>query len=455
MFPKNRLNPFTLPIYSFASAIALGTVLLHADFSLAQGPISWVDAFFTAVSATCVTGLVVVDTGTFFSPTGQTIILALIQLGGLGIMTYASLIFYLWRRKISLADRVAVGQSLLHDPRFRLGRFLKQMVLVCLLLEAVGAVLLFWADSRGFSPFSALFHSISAFCNAGFSLQSSSLMQWEKHWGVNFIFMFLIILGGLGFSVLLELYGVVFTRKKKGLPAKPLSRKLTWHARIVLRTSVFLILLGAGVILVAEYLLHTGKFSFSETFLSPLFQSVTCRTAGFNTMDIGRMTNISLLFMIFLMFVGGSPGSCAGGIKTTTFRTLTAFCVSKIKGRRQSVAGRFALDEDTLNRALTLTVFAAVIVACAILLLNITELGAIPHDRTRGFFLEIVFEVFSAFGTVGLSTGLTPQLTPYGKIIVAVVMFVGRLGPVLFLSVLQSFQRKEKFSWPEDTLLIG
>ena len=452
---SRRLNPFTLPIYYFASAIALGTVLLHADFSLAQGPISWVDAFFTAVSATCVTGLIVVDTGTFFSPAGKTIILTLIQLGGLGIMTYAGLIFYLWRQKVSLTDRVAVGQSLLHDPRFRLGRFLKQIVLGCMALELLGAVLIFLADSKGFSPFSALFHSISAFCNAGFSLQSSSLMHWEKHWGINFIFITLIVLGGLGFSVLLELYGAVFMRKRKGLPAKPLGRALSRHAKIVLWTSAFLILFGAGVVLVAEYIFHSGEFSFSETFLSSLFQSVTCRTAGFNTMDIGRMTNISLIVMMFLMFVGGSPGSCAGGIKTTTFRALAAFFISRIKGRKQAVTGRFALDEDTMNKALTLVAFASVIVGCAVLLLNVTELGAVPHERTRGLFLEIMFEVFSAFGTVGLSTGLTPHLSPCGKVVVAVVMFVGRLGPILFLSVLQGFQKREKFSWPEDTLLIG
>ncbi len=453
---SNKWNsPFAMPIYFFAAAIAAGAVALRLEPCLAQAPLSWVDAVFTATSAVCVTGLVVVDTGAHFTATGQSVILGLIQLGGLGIMTYTSLVLYLWRRRTSLMDRMAVGQNLLHDPGFHLGRFLIQVVAGVLCIEMAGALAIKLAAPGGFSFFSAWFHAVSAFCNAGFSLQADSLMAWKANPWVNLIFMALIILGGLGFSVLLETFELMTRLRQRRDPAHFRKHRLSWHARIVLATSAGLILGGAAVILAAEYMLAPGQFSLAEEFLASLFQSVTCRTAGFNTLDIGNMTNISLLVMIFLMLVGGSPGSCAGGIKTTTLRALTAFSVSRLKGRQQTVVRGFALDHETMNKALSLALFAFVIVSGATLILSVTEMGAVPHGQTRGTFLDILFEVVSAFGTVGLSTGLTAKLTTIGKVVITAVMFIGRLGPIMFLSAIREFHTEERFSWPENTLLIG
>ena len=455
MAMRKWFSPFTMPIYFFALAIVAGTVVLRLRPCLAQGPLSLVDALFTATSAVCVTGLVVVDTGTRFTTTGQSVILGLIQLGGLGIMTYTSLVLYLWRRRTSLMDRMAVGQNLLHDPAFHLGRFLIQVVALVLCIELAGTVAIMLSDPGAFSPFSAMFHAVSAFCNAGFSLYADSLTTWKSDPWVNLVFMGLIILGGLGFSVLLEIFELVTRLRHRRNPADFRKHRLSWHARIVLATSAGLVVGGALVILGAEYMLAPGHFSVAEELLASLFQSVTCRTAGFNTLDIGNMTNISLLVMIFLMLVGGSPGSCAGGVKTTTLRALTAFSVSRLKGRGQTVVSGFALDRETMNKALSLALFAFVIVCGATLVLSVTEIGAVPHGQTRGAFLDILFEVVSAFGTVGLSTGLTAKLTTTGKIVITAVMFIGRLGPIMFLSAIREFHTEERFSWPENTLLIG
>ncbi|WP_461209406.1 TrkH family potassium uptake protein [Desulfocurvus sp. DL9XJH121] len=454
MLNGKRQSPSKMLIVGFGLTILAGAAALMLAPCRNGQELSLVDALFTSTSAVCVTGLTVVDTGSFFSPTGQGVLLALIQLGGLGIMTYTSLVLLLWRRRVSLSDRLAVRQTLLHDPSFSIGRYLSHVVMGCLLIETVGALCLYLLDSGGFSPFSALFHSVSAFCNAGFSLQADSLTRWQTDLGVNLVFVLLIVLGGLGFAVLLELAEHMTHLPLRGRRAQ--GARLTWHTRMVLATSAALVLGGALWIFLAEFALHKGEFSHLEEFLKSLFQSVTCRTAGFNTMDIGGLTNVSLLVMIALMFIGGSPGSCAGGVKTTTFRALVGFCLSRLRGRRQSVVShRYALDARTMNDALTLIMFAMAIIGVAALILSMSEVGAVPHAETRGLFLEILFECVSAFATVGLSTGLTPTLSVTGKLVVTVLMFVGRLGPIVFITLLHDLQREESYRWPEKSLPIG
>jgi trk system potassium uptake protein len=458
--PKHVVvTPLTLPILFFLGAIVAGAVALSQPVCLTREDISWLDALFTATSAVCVTGLIVVDTGTHFSMWGQLVILVLIQLGGLGLMTYSSLVFYLWRRRVSLTDRIAVGQSLLHDPSFDLGRFLLFMVTMALSIELTGAVLLFALDSTGFSPYSAVFHSISAFCNAGFSLHADSLMHWRGNLGVNLVVMALITLGGLGFTVLNE--GHLSLRLRfRGVNAGK-RRRLSFHTLTVLKVSIFLSLAGGVVLFAVELGAPRGELARAsavpvwESALAAVFQSVTCRTAGFNTVDIGNLTNVSLFTMVLLMLIGGSPGSCAGGIKTTTFRTLVAFALSKLRGREQTVIRKRALDRDTVDKALTLTVFCLVLVVVSTLLLSISEGGETPHRMLRGQFLEILFEVASAFGTVGLSTGLTPTLSAFGKGVIIALMFLGRLGPILFLTVLQSWQVRPRYRWAEESMMIG
>ncbi|MGV1100935.1 TrkH family potassium uptake protein [Thiovibrio sp. JS02] len=449
-----KIPPFSLPILFFALIICVGATLLHIPGSHAAAPLSWTDAFFTATSAVCVTGLTVVDTGSFFSLQGQSIIVILIQLGGLGIMTFTGLFYYLWRKQVSLTDKIAVGQSLLHDPGFHLGTFLLRIVLWTFLIEAAGGVAIHLLSPGGFPPFFAIFHAISAFCNAGFGLYGDSLTAWQGNWPINLVIMALIILGGLGFSVIVELHTYTASRLTRAGTRRKKSH-LSWYALLVIKTSFFLILAGAAAIYCAEFFGGKPAMPTATSLLAALFQSVTCRTAGFNTLPIGEMSNVSLLIMIMLMFIGGAPGSCAGGIKVTSFRVLTAFLLAQFKGRDQAVIGTRAASRQSVNKALILFIFAAIIIMLATLVLNISEGGPLPHPMTRGLAMEIFFEVVSAFGTVGLSTGLTPQLSPFGKWVVILLMFLGRLGPIVFLATIQSLQKKEAYHWAEEDPLIG
>jgi len=444
-----------MPVWFFAGAILIGAVLLHLDVSHPGGPLSVVDALFTATSAMCVTGLIVVDTGTYFSSLGQNVILMLIQFGGLGIMTFTTLIFYLLGKRVSLNDRIAVGQSLLHDPSFSLARFLARVVIGTLMLEAAGALALWLMDPVGFSPYSAMFHSISAFCNAGFSLYPDSLSQWRGNVGINVVFMALITLGGLGFYVLNECASLIKRGILRREPVRRGARLLSWHTSIVLKTSLFLVVVGAVVIFVAEGMVNNAAESLGERVLTSLFQSVTCRTAGFNTVDIGSMTNVSLAFMMVLMLIGGSPGSCAGGIKTTTFRALCGFVASQFRGRDQVQMGRFALSQNALNKVISLVTMTMLLVAVGTMVLTSLESFGASYLMGREKIMVNMFEVISAFGTVGLSTGLTPQLNGAEKLMIIVLMFVGRLGPVWLLSALHSWQTERRYQVPTADLPLG
>lgn len=445
------LAPISLPVLFFIVTIIIGAILLTCSFSSHGSKISWLDGLFTAASAVCVTGLTVVDTGSAFTQTGQTIILFLIQLGGLGIMSFSSLALYLLNKKVSLTDRIAVGQNLLYDSKFHLGKFLVQIIVVTICIELIGAIILFLLDPHNFSPFSAFFHSISAFCNAGFSLNSDNLMRFKGSWPINLTIIFLIVLGGAGFAVIVEGKSILLSlMKRKGQRIKN-----SWHFTIVFKTSLFLVGVGWLYIYFSEFIRYKEYLPFHEAALTSLFQSVTCRTAGYNTLNISSMTNASLIFMIVLMFIGGAPGSCAGGIKITTFRVLSALIGAQIKGKQQVVIGNYAVDKESINKSLTLLFFSVTIIFLCVIALDFTEGGNIPHTLARGQFLEILFEAVSAFGTVGLSTGLTAKLSPIGKIIIIFLMFVGRLGPLVLLALMQSFRTKLLYSRPEEKLSIG
>ncbi len=449
------VTPITLPIIVFGVTIGIGAILLHSSISVQTKNFSWIDSLFISTSATCVTGLSVTDVAHTFTPFGHSVIIVLIQLGGLGIMTYSSLVLYLWRKRISLTDRIAVGRNLLHDPSFHLGSFLKRIVIWTFIIEGIGALCLYIQAPKDFFPFSAMFHSISAFCNAGFSLFGDSLIKWQGSWGINLVFMVLIVLGGIGFSVLMELGTFLKQNVLSVFKSGGNKRKLDWYSLVVFKTSLFLIIAGWVGVFCAEFVGFHRNMATSDAILSTLFQSVTCRTAGFNTFEISQMTNVSLLLMIILMFIGGASGSCAGGIKIGTFRVIAGYISSQLKGRKQIVVDRFAVDNSTLNRSMILIIFSFFIILTAVMVLNITEGGDLPHPQARGLGMEILFEVVSAFGTVGLSTGLTPKLTEIGKIIITLLMFVGRLGPILFVVAIQSFQKKEFYLWPEESMLIG
>lgn len=439
---KKTLLPFILPVAAFITAIIAGAALLH-NFSVST--VSWVDALFTATSAVCVTGLSVVDPASALTSEGQTALLVLIQLGGLGIMTYSSLALYLLRRRVTLTDRLAVGQALLHNTSFDLGRFLLRLVAMTCTIEIVGAILLyFFADGR-FTVFSAIFHAVSAFCNAGFSLFPDSLLSMATNTGVNFTIMLLIILGGLGFAVLDEIH--LWLRQGR-------TRRLTFITKVILSTSAVLIFGGALALFVSR-ISYLPEEPLSTSLLTSLFQSVSARTAGFSTVDMSEMTNLYLLFMIFLMVTGGAPGSCAGGIKVTTFRALGAFMLAQVRGREQVVIDNKALDAKTINKVVSLIFIATIIICLATVALNLTEGGNLSHGELRGQFLEIFFEVVSAFGTVGLSMGLTAKLTTAGKCVLTILMFIGRIGPIWLLTTLQQFHSNLRYKVPETDLPIG
>ncbi|MCI5144394.1 MAG: TrkH family potassium uptake protein [Candidatus Electrothrix sp. AR3] len=323
--------------------------------------------------------------------------------------------------------------------------------MVTLVIEFSGALLLFLAAPKGFPPFSAFFHAVSAFCNAGFSLNADSLVGYQGNWPVNITIILLILLGGAGFSVIVEGKALLLARLNK----KRQQVQQSWHFSIVVKTSLFLVGIGWLYIYCAEFFDFKGHVSCHEAVLTSLFQSVTCRTAGFNSLNLAGMTNASLVFMIFLMFIGGAPGSCAGGTKVTTFRILTAFIRSQITGREQTVIGKYAVDQESVNKSLTLLFFSLALIFCCVIALDFTEGGNIAHTEVRGQFLEILFETVSAFGTAGLSTGLTAKLSAPGKIIIMFLMFVGRLGPLVLLSSIQSLRTKILFSRPEEKLSVG
>ena len=453
-FKRLFFQPLLFPIVFFGLAILSGSLILCQPVSLVPGQsLSWTDALFTAASATCVTGLTVVDTGTVFSFEGRLVILFLIQVGGLGIMTLTSLAFYLFRQRITLSDRIAVGQNLLQNPKFHLGRFLLHIVLLTLTIEFIGATLLYFVTSGEMSYPSAVFHSISAFCNAGFSLYEDSLSRFVADVPVNLIFIALIILGGIGFFVMVETGQYLVSCFKNGFRRSRL--RLSWYSVVVLQTSFYLTVGGALVLFFTETVVQNHDMPWPAALLASLFQAVSCRTAGFNTVTIGNLTNVTLLVMMGLMFVGAAPGSCGGGIKVTTFRVLLAFLKAELRGREQAVIGRMAASRSTVRKAMSLFVFSAVIIGAAILALSITETGSVPHSEARGKFIEIAFEVVSAFGTTGISAGLSAGLSEPGKYIIIFLMFCGRLGPLLFIGVLHTAQRPELFSRPDSDLLIG
>ncbi len=449
----NLLHPARIIIISFLFGIFIGGLLLKLPQATTGESLSWIDAFFTSTSAICVTGLVVVDTGTRFSVFGQSVILFLIQLGGLGIMVFSAFFIMLFGRNLSMRDRFMAKESLLGQISYKkLFSVLKYIMAVTFSVELAGAVILFLrfkvTHSTDSALYDAVFHSISAYCNAGFSLYRDSLTGFSGDYIINFTMMILIILGGLGFPVLYELiYGVVL--KKQGE-----AYRLSLHCRIVLITTAVLLLTGA----VFLYLLELRNSSTGGSGLSVLeavFQSVTARTAGFNTVDLRRMSNPALFFMIMLMFIGGSPASTAGGIKTTTFAIFLGLIWARFKGRDRVDLFHRVLPNEIIYKVLSIIVGSLFLVICVNIVLQVTEFGFLSHEVVKGSFLMTLFETTSAFGTVGLSMGLTPSLTMLGKLIIMMTMLIGRIGPLTFVLALIYTTSKQRFEYPEDGAMVG
>lgn len=449
---QNRLrqaHPTNLLLMSYLVAIAGGTLALMLPAATVSGDIDWIDALFTATSAVCVTGLIVVDTGTYFSAIGQGVILFLIQIGGLGIMTISVALFQVIGKKVVFQQRMAMQEIFSHTPREDIYYLIRSVLLFTLSIEAVGAVILFfyWHSAYPFAEalYKAVFHSVSAFCNAGFSQFSDSLMAGRPSVLLNSTVCGLIILGGIGFPVVYELYRRTVSRQ---------TGKISIQTKSVIATSIALTLAGILVFLVSERSV-IPTLGWGEGLLAAAFQSVTCRTAGFNTLDIASLNTATLLFMMFLMLVGASPGSCGGGIKTTTFAVLTAFSWSRLmRYKCVNLFGKTVPDE-TVTKSISVLVFSLAAIcfsAFAILFID-PDHGA--HVQGKRQFLSFLFEAVSAFGTVGLSMGVTPVLTLSGKLVIIGLMIIGRVGVPAFTYIIAGGGSTKGVRYAEENMMIG
>lgn len=447
-FRPLQLTPPQILVLGFAAIIMIGAFLLTLPFASTSGRATpFIDALFTATSATCVTGLVVVDTGSHYTIFGQLVIIVLIQVGGLGFMTMSTLFAFMLKKRISLKERLILQEALNQTSMEGIVRLIRKVIRYALTIEGVGAVLFAIRWSADMAPGKALYfgvwHAVSFFNNAGFDLFGGhtgvkfiSLTGYVDDPIVNIVAMMLIILGGLGFIVISDLLDLKRTRR------------LTLHSKVVLTTTSLLIVIGTIVIFLFEYSnpLTLQPLSGWGKFWGSMFQSVTPRTAGANTIDIAAMRQASQFFIIILMFIGASPGSTGGGIKTTTFTILIGAMIAMIRGKEDIVFFRNRLAKDRIFKAITLSMIALFLVIFVAMVLSTTE----DHH-----FLMILFEVTSAFGTVGLTMGLTTQLTIVGKIMIIFMMFIGRLGPITLAYALGPKKEKELFRYPEGKITIG
>ncbi|MCG6973844.1 MAG: ATPase, partial [Desulfobacterales bacterium] len=338
-----------------------------------------------------------------------------------------------------------------HSRDRHISSILKDVILFTGVIEGTGILIMFFIflpeNSVQKALFLSIFHSISAFCNAGFSVFSDSFIKYRENMVLNLIICFLIISGGIGFLVLSEI------KRKFFVKHRALSR-LSLHSKIVLSTTLFLIVSGMVLILGMEWGNTLAPLSISGRFLAAFFQSVTARTAGFNTLPIGNMANQTLFLLILLMFIGASPGSCGGGIKTTSFATLAVLGLSRFQGRDRPLLFNRTISATSVGKAVSVVILSAMVICLGVMLLLITEIGQVSHMQSRGQFLEILFETVSAFGTVGLSTGVTGWLSEIGKVIISIVMFVGRLGP-LVVGVAVSRDTATRYYYAEESIMVG
>ena len=448
---RHFLTPERTLILSFLAIILVGTVLLCLPWAVRVGSASVVDALFTATSAVCVTGLVVVDTGRFYAPFGQVVILILIQLGGLGIMTFSVFFYLLMGRSIGFRDRRIIETTFSQFPTRDIYHLLKSVFAYTMLIEFIGAVCLFLVWMKHFPPLEAiyvsLFHAVSAFCNAGFCLFSDSLIGFQENIPVNLCITFLIILGGLGFIVLKDLFE--FRIRSQG------RRRVSLHSKVVLVTSAVLIGSGTLFIFLIERDNILSAFPLGKQVLIAYFQSVTSRTAGFNTIPLVGLSNATCFVLILLMFIGASPGSCGGGIKTTNVATLISLAFNRYRGRNRADLFRRTVPPETVTRSISIVLASGVAVIIITIFLLITQLGDLSHTESRGLFLEYLFEAISAFGTVGLSMGVTPGLSVVGKVIVVVMMLLGRLGPLTLAFAMGRRIERGGFQFVEENILVG
>ena len=420
-----HFTPFRLTALTYFVLILLGTILLMLPMATAGlESMLFIDAFFTATSAVCVTGLIVQDTATYFSPFGQGVILALIQLGGLGIMTLYAALPILFGRQMKSSHRTTFGELFDTDSYRSLRRILVHIVQYTFLIESIGAALLslrfflLWGDLQKALCF-GIFHAVSAFCNAGFALFTTGLIQFSGDSAINLIIMMLIILGGIGFVTLQEFF------------FKKSFRKLSSHSKLVLMSTAILIFVPSFLVFHIEYLHAFSGMDLSDKVFASFFQVIATRTAGLNTVDISSLHMTTLFLFCILMFIGAAPGGTAGGVKTTTVGILFLSLRSIFKGQSDIECFHKRVPSQVVTKAIAVISVSFSVVTLFTLMLTLTE---------KGSFLEIFFEVLSAFGTVGLSLGITAKLSVFGKVLISIVMLVGRVGSLTLIFLLGGIQ---------------
>ncbi|MCD4828343.1 MAG: potassium transporter Trk [Candidatus Cloacimonetes bacterium] len=479
VFGRLSRNPPGFVLLTFAITIVVGTFLLSLPWARAEGAHSGaplLDAFFTATSATCVTGLIVQDTGAYWSSYGQLVILLLIQIGGLGIMTISTALAILLGQRLTSRSENLLSTVVGEAHRLDIISLVKNIFFVTISFEALGAVF-YWAgfvSSANPPPdpvYYAIFHSVSAFCNAGFSLFSDSFVSYRSSLGVNLTTVGLVIVGGIGFSVLVDLRRNVLERRRPGL--------LSLHTKLVLGTTLVLLLAGFIIFFISEYNVTMRGMNLGERSLAAMFQSVTTRTAGFNTIDNGEMSDTSALATLLLMFIGASPGSTGGGVKTTTFAVIMLSVVAIIRSGEGVSVFRRRISDEMLKRVLALIAASIGFLFLMVSVLFLVEKSAgIPLQEVAVVevakktappvvsaepqvtevskdFRSLVFEAMSAFGTVGLSLGVTGHLTSAGKFVIIILMFIGRVGPLTFIYALSETKNKKTLAYTEEKITVG
>lgn len=450
-----RLTAPQLFLGSFLVLIALGTVGLRLLPGLYTGePLSWLNALFTATSAVCVTGLTVVDTASYFTLRGQAFVLLLIQLGGLGIITFSTLIILALRRRLSLRHERLSASPVEVAPHVDQQKLTRSVVTFTLVIEAIGAVLLFlvWLPRFGWSAlWPAVFHSVSAFCNAGFSTFSDSLMSFQRSPFTLLIIMTLIVLGGLGFLTLEELH---LRRRPAGNGQRI---RLSLHSKLALITTAVLLIAGWILYTIFEWHVTLGDMPIWARGLNGLFMSVTARTAGFNSIDYAATEPNTSFLTILLMAIGGSPGSTAGGLKTTTIALLALLAWSRLRGDEITSAWGRSVPLETVQRAIGLFVIGFVVLTAAIFGYVTLELHNVAPGANAHSFLDYMFEATSAFNTVGLSMGVTADLQPSARWLTILLMYVGRVGPLTFAAALTLAPgvRAGRFRFAYEDVIVG
>lgn len=442
---KLHLNTAEILVLGFAVVILLGAILLNLPFASKSGEsVGFINALFTSASAVAVTGLVVVDTLTHWTTFGHIVILVLIQIGGLGIITMGTLFALILGRRINFRQRVVMQEAMNKITVNGVVRLAKYILIMTFLVEGIGAIILStrlipYADSVGQGIWLSVFHSVSAFCNAGFDLIGNfqSLTPFVEDPIITITVALLIIIGGLGFVVIFELLD------KKSL------KKLSLHSKIVLNMTFFLLVSGYIIVLALEWNNPgtMGDLSIGGKFLSGFFHSVTPRTAGFNTLPMDQLDMGTKVMTMLFMFIGAGTAGTAGGVKVTTVGVVILMVISTLRGRKDAEGFKRVLPRDLVNKSLAILFIALTWVILATFILSITE---------NADFMEIMFEVVSAFGTVGLSLGITGSLSTIGKLVITITMFLGRIGPLtLFMALAQRHQITTSIQYPDEEIMIG